>query len=106
MGIAGAGNSGTALATFFAPLLVAVVGWHAVFGLALIPILLTQALFVTFAKDSPEQPPPKPLKAYGAVLKQADTWWFCFFYSVTFGGFVGLASFLNSYFKLQYEIVP
>ena len=37
-----------------------------------------------------------------AVLAKDDTWWFCFFYSVTFGGFVGLASFLNTFFKDQY----
>jgi MFS transporter, NNP family, nitrate/nitrite transporter len=94
MGIAGAGNSGTALA--------ASLGWHAVFGLALIPLSLTFVTFVLLAKDSPDQPPPKPLRAYAAVLGQADTWWFCFFYSVTFGGFVGLASFLNTFFKDQY----
>ena len=50
------------------------------------------------AKDSPDQPPPKPLADYAAVLRQRDTWWFCLFYSVTFGGFVGLASFLNIFF--------
>ena len=33
MGIAGAGNSGTALATFFGPRLAAALGWHAVFGI-------------------------------------------------------------------------
>ena len=38
MGIAGAGNSGTALATFFGPMLAIWLGWHAVFGLALIPL--------------------------------------------------------------------
>ncbi|MCI0376160.1 MAG: NarK/NasA family nitrate transporter [Gemmataceae bacterium] len=106
MGIAGAGNSGTALATFFAPRLVPLVGWHGVFALALVPILITLALFVLYAKDSPNQPPPKPLKAYGAVLGQRDTWWFCLLYSITFGGFVGLASFLNSFFRLQYDLDP
>ena len=40
------------------------------------------------------------------MLRQRDTWWFCLFYSVTFGGFVGLASFLNSFFKLQYGLDP
>jgi NNP family nitrate/nitrite transporter-like MFS transporter len=102
MGIAGAGNSGTALATFFGPMLAKTLGWHAVFGLALIPLTLTFITFVIFAKDSPNQPPPKSLHAYGAVFAHADTWWFCFFYSVTFGGFVGLASFLNMFFKDQY----
>jgi NNP family nitrate/nitrite transporter-like MFS transporter len=104
MGIAGAGNSGTALATFFGPILAQKVGWHAVFGLALIPMILTLVVFVLFAKDSPQQPAPKPLANYALVLKHADTWWFCMFYSVTFGGFVGLAVFLNSFFHLQYEL--
>jgi NNP family nitrate/nitrite transporter-like MFS transporter len=104
MGIAGAGNSGTALATLFGPILAQKVGWHAVFGLALIPMTLTLLVFVLFAKDSPRQPAPKPLADYAVVLKHADTWWFCMFYSVTFGGFVGLAVFLNSFFHLQYEL--
>lgn len=104
MGIAGAGNSGTALATFFAPRIAAALGWHAVFGLALAPILVTFALFALLARESPQRPAPKPIRAYAAVLRHADTWWFCFFYSITFGGFVGLASFLNSFFKLQYGL--
>jgi NNP family nitrate/nitrite transporter-like MFS transporter len=102
MGIAGAGNSGTALATFFGPMLARSLGWHTVFGLALIPLALTFMAFAVFAKDSPHQPPPKPLRAYGKVFAHADTWWFCLFYSVTFGGFVGLAGFLNVFFKDQY----
>jgi NNP family nitrate/nitrite transporter-like MFS transporter len=98
MGIAGAGNSGTALATFFGPRLAEALGWHVVFGLALIPVLVTLGLFVLLAKDSPGQPPPRRLADYVAVLRERDTWWFCLFYGVTFGGFVGLASFLNLFF--------
>src|SRR5437899_1690411 len=63
MGIAGAGNSGTALATFFGPILAGSVGWQGVFAFALIPIVLTLVLFVIFAKDSPNQPAAKPLTA-------------------------------------------
>ena len=102
MGIAGAGNSGTALATLFGPILAKELGWHAVFGLALIPLTLTFITFLILAKDSPNQPAPKSLLAYGTVLAKKDAWWFCFFYSITFGGFVGLASFLNTFFKDQY----
>jgi NNP family nitrate/nitrite transporter-like MFS transporter len=102
MGIAGAGNSGTALATLFGPLLARSLGWHAVFGLALVPLALTFLTFVALAQDSPNQPAAKPLVAYAGVLGHADTGWFCLFYSVTFGGFVGLASFLNTFFKDQY----
>ncbi len=105
MGIAGAGNSGTALATFFGPVLARWLGWHAVFGLALIPLLVTLCIFFFLAKDSPHQPPPKSLRDYGAVLGYADTWWFCLLYAVTFGGFVGLASFLTIFFKDQYFLL-
>jgi NNP family nitrate/nitrite transporter-like MFS transporter len=106
LGIAGAGNSGTALATFFGPRLAASWGWHAVFGLALLPILVTLAVFLLFARDSPTQPAPRPLADYLHVLRLGDTWWFCLFYAVTFGGFVGLASFLNLFFHDQYGLTP
>jgi MFS transporter, NNP family, nitrate/nitrite transporter len=106
MGIAGAGNSGTALATFFSPILAGAIGWHAVFGVALVPIVLTLVLFAALAKDSPSRPAPKRLSEYAAILGHADTWWFCLLYAVTFGGFVGLASFLNSYFMLQHALTP
>jgi NNP family nitrate/nitrite transporter-like MFS transporter len=104
MGIAGAGNSGTALATFFGPRLAAVWGWHAVFGLALVPLLATLAFFLLFARDSPNQPAPRRLAAYAEVLAVGDTWWFCLLYAITFGGFVGLASFLNVFFLSQYGL--
>src|SRR5437879_234465 len=51
MGIAGAGNSGTALATFFGPRLAEWLGWHAVFGLALIPLVITLIIFALFATE-------------------------------------------------------
>ena len=40
------------------------------------------------------------------MLKDKDAWWFMFFYSVTFGGFVGLASSLTIYFNDQYGLSP
>ncbi|HEV3003391.1 MAG TPA: nitrate/nitrite transporter [Pirellulales bacterium] len=104
MGIAGAGNSGTAIATFFGPRLAEIFGWHAVFGLAIVPVLMVLAFFVLFAKDSPTSPPPQTLADYAVVARERDLWWFCLFYSVTFGGFVGLASFLNIFFHDQYGL--
>jgi MFS transporter, NNP family, nitrate/nitrite transporter len=92
LGIAGAGNSGTALAALFAPGLAAAFGWGNVFGLALIPLVLVLVFYIVVAKDSPETPAAKSLGEYLSVLKDKDAWWFMFFYSVTFGGFVGLAA--------------
>ena len=102
LGIAGAGNSGTVLAALFAPSLAAAFGWSNVFGLAAIPLVVVLGLYLILAKDSPDCPPAKPLTAYLEVLKDKDAWWFMFFYSVTFGGFVGLAASLTIYFNTQY----
>ncbi len=104
LGIAGAGNSGTALAALIAPSLAIAYGWTNVFGLALIPLLLVFIYYMIAAKDAPECPPPKSLAEYLKVLKDRDAWWFMFFYSVTFGGFVGLASSLTIYFNIQYGL--
>jgi MFS transporter, NNP family, nitrate/nitrite transporter len=104
MGIAGAGNSGTVLATLFAPILAAKFGWHATMGLATIPVLVTFVIFAFLASDSPTHPKPKTLADYTAVLKQSDLWWFCFFYSITFGGFLAMVSYLAIYFNTAYNV--
>jgi NNP family nitrate/nitrite transporter-like MFS transporter len=106
LGIAGAGNSGTVLAALFAPGLAIAYGWNNVFGLALIPLAIAFLVYAFMAKDSPDCPPAKSLGQYLAVLKDKDAWWFMFFYSVTFGGFSGLASSLTIYFHDQYGLTP
>ena len=106
LGIAGAGNSGTVFAALFAPGLAVAYGWNNVFGLALIPLGIAMAVYMIFAKDSPDAPPAKSLTQYLHILKDKDAWWFMFFYSVTFGGFVGLASSLTIYFNDLYALGP
>lgn len=106
LGIAGAGNSGTVIAALFAPALAVAYGWGNVFGLALIPVGTAFLVYLLFAKDAPDCPPPKSLHQYMNVLKDRDAWWFMFFYFVTFGGFVGLASSLTIYFNDQYGMLP
>lgn len=104
MGIAGAGNSGTVIATFFAPRLAKLYGWHAVFGIALVPMVLMSVAFYFMAKDAPVQATPKRLVDYLKPLKSRDALLFSLFYSITFGGFVGLASFLPIFFTDQYHL--
>lgn len=98
--------SGTALAALFGPGLAAAFGWVNVFGLALIPLSIVFVIYLVMAKDAPECPPAKSMAEYLKVLKDKDAWWFMFFYSVTFGGFVGLASSLTIYFNTQYGLDP
>ena len=106
LGIAGAGNSGTVFAALLAPGLAAAYGWSNVFGIAAIPLVVALVVYVWLAKDSPECPSAKSLTEYLKVLRDKDAWWFMFFYSVTFGGFVGLASSLTIYFNDQYGLSP
>ena len=104
LGIAGAGNSGTVLAALFAPSLAAALGWTNVFGIAAIPVSIAFVVYLIYARDAPNAPPPKGLLEYMAVLRDPDAWWFMFFYGVTFGGFSGLASSLTIYFNAEYGL--
>jgi MFS transporter, NNP family, nitrate/nitrite transporter len=104
MGIAGAGNSGTLVATFFGPRLAQHFGWHVVFALALVPVACVLTFFALFARNSPSRPVPKAWSQYAYLVAQTDTWRLCFLYSLTFGGFVGLSSFLPVFFHDQYHL--
>jgi MFS transporter, NNP family, nitrate/nitrite transporter len=104
MGIAGAGNSGTLFATLFAPRLAERFGWHAVFGLAIVPLLLVMLTFILFAKDAPQPEKRRKRSEFFNVLKERDMALFSLFYAVTFGGFVGLASFLSVFLRDQYGV--
>ncbi|MFB0875774.1 MULTISPECIES: nitrate/nitrite transporter [unclassified Sphingobium] len=106
MGLAGMGNSGTVLASLFAPMLAKLFGWNAVLGLACIPLSLVFVVYMIMAKDAPNAPAPKRLIDYFQPLKQADAWWLMAFYAVTFGGFVGLAASLPIYFTDQFGLTP
>ena len=106
LGIAGAGNSGTALAALFAPSLAKAYGWNNVIGLAALPLLVAFVVFLTLAKEAPNRPAPRKLGEYLDVLKVADCWWLMLLYGVTFGGFSGLASSLTIYFNSEYKLDP
>ncbi|MDR3506570.1 MAG: NarK/NasA family nitrate transporter [Caulobacteraceae bacterium] len=106
LGIAGAGNSGTALAALFAPSLAKTFGWTNVIGLAALPLTVAFVVYLFLAKDAPDRPAAKTFSAYLDVLKQSDCWWLMLLYAVTFGGFSGLASSLTIYFNGEYRLDP
>lgn len=104
MGIAGAGNSGTVLSALVAPRLAESLGWHAVFGLALIPLALVWVAFSLLAKEPPAPARPTRFADLRRLLRNRDAWRLCGLYAVTFGGFVGLSSFLPIYLHDQYGL--
>jgi MFS transporter, NNP family, nitrate/nitrite transporter len=103
MGIAGAGNSGTVLAVLFAPPLAAAYGWQTVYGLAAICMLLPMIVMVVFAKEPPDIE-HQTFRQHIACLFEKDGWAFSLIYVITFGGFIGLASFLPTYFYDQFKV--
>ncbi|MBC7731219.1 MAG: NarK/NasA family nitrate transporter [Bacteriovorax sp.] len=104
MGIAGAGNSGTVLAVLFAPPLAMKYGWTAVYGLAAATMLLPMLVMWFCAKEPPDREEHQTLRDHVACLFEKDGWAFSLIYVITFGGFIGLASFLPSYFYDQFKV--
>lgn len=103
MGIAGAGNSGTALAALFAPRLAMHFGWQKVYGFAALMMLLPLAVMVLFAKEPPDIE-HQTLRQHLSCLWEKDGWSFNLIYIITFGGFLGLATFLPSFFYSQFHV--
>ncbi len=111
MGVAAVGNSGVLLASIFAPRLAVMFGWHQVFALMLVPLLGTAYLFFRLVQpSSPQRPKPDKQKStdYFMLLRQGlrntSMYWLCGLYAVTFGGFVGLASYLPIFFHDRFHV--
>jgi len=104
MGLAGAGNVGVVLDSLIAPRVAAAYGWQAVFGLALIPAVIVFLIYVILSKEAPVEVKKKKLSDYWKLLKEKDAHWFCFYYTISFGGFVGLASSYSLFFTREYHL--
>lgn len=104
MGIAGAGNMGTVLDALIIPSLAERYGWQTALATLLIPLIPTFLFYVVFSKEAPGARNPATLAKYKAIFADRDSWWFMFFYFITFGGFVGLANSLPLYFTIQYHV--
>ncbi len=104
MGIAGAGNSGAVVAVLLAPPLAKAIGWEYVYVLAAIPMVLGMVVMQVFAKEPPDREANHNLRDYLKVLVDRDVWIFNLMYMVTFGGYIGLTSFLPTLFHSHYKI--
>ncbi len=102
MGITGAGNSGTIIAALAAPRLAEHFGWHAVFGLATIPVATAWVLFALLAKEPPR--PATPAGGIFGLVADPDARWLCALYMVTFGTFVGLSGYLPLFMVDRFEL--
>jgi NNP family nitrate/nitrite transporter-like MFS transporter len=111
MGVAAVGNSGVLLACFFAPRLAVMFGWHQVFAFMLVPVIGTAYLFFRLVQPASPQGSSSEKQgstAYWTLLRQGlynkSMYWLCGLYAVTFGGFVGLSSYLPIFFHDRFQI--
>ena len=111
MGVAAVGNSGVLLASLLAPRLATLFGWQHVFGLMLVPVLGTALVFFGLVKPSlsPHESQKKQEKSTSSTLlseglRHKSMYWLCGLYAVTFGGFVGLSSYLPIFFHDQFQV--
>ncbi len=104
MGIFGAGNSGSALTKFLAPAIIAAWGWQALPQVYAAMLLGTAILFWLFSSTDSSHNISNNV-SFGqqmAVLKDPRVWRYCQYYSVVFGGYVGLALWMTKYYVSEY----
>jgi MFS transporter, NNP family, nitrate/nitrite transporter len=104
MGLVGAGNVGTAVSVLVAPALAQRYGWQTVYGIAAVAMLLPVAAMILFAKEPQDVDKHASLKEHTACLVEKDGWAFSLIYAVSFGGFIGLTTFLPSYYHDQFGV--
>jgi NNP family nitrate/nitrite transporter-like MFS transporter len=104
MGLVGAGNVGTAIAVLLAPPLAQWLGWQAVYAVAAAAMAIPILTMIFLGKEPDDVPAKATLREHVACLFERDGWVFSLIYGVTFGGFIGLASFLPSYYHDQFGV--
>nr|WP_211952307.1 nitrate/nitrite transporter [Cupriavidus numazuensis] len=105
MGIFGAGNSGAALTKFVAPALILTAGtWEIVPRVYSVAMLVTALVFWVGSRSNPAH---RVASSTGwreqlAVMRDPRVWRYSQYYSVVFGGYVGLSLWMTKYYIGEY----
>ncbi len=104
MGLVGAGNIGTAISVLVAPPLAQAYGWQTVYAFAAAAIMVPMLVMIVFAQEPPDLDAHASLREHVACLFEKDGWAFSLIYGSTFGGFIGLTTFLPTYYFDQFHV--
>lgn len=104
MGLVGAGNVGTSLSALLAPMLAQAYGWKAVYGMAAVGLMIPVLVMIFIAREPDDVDKHSTFRDHIACLFEKDGWAFSIIYAVTFGGFIGLTTFLPSYYYDQFGV--
>ncbi|WP_304951648.1 MFS transporter [Shinella sp. NM-101] len=111
LGIFGAGNVGSAVTKFFAPLVLVAFGWHAVAEIWAAALVVMAIVFWFTTKDDPvlverRRSGERPKSTWMELepLKNIQVWRFSLYYFFVFGAFVALALWLPQYLIKVYGV--
>ena len=106
MGVFGAGNSGAALTTFVAPVLVVTFGWAfvpKVYAVAMLVVAIA-FWFFTYTDSTHRVPTRVKFSEQLRVMKDPRVWKYCQYYSIVFGGYVALALWMTKYYITEFGL--
>lgn len=111
LGIFGAGNVGSAVTKFFAPIVMVAFGWHAVAEIWAAAMVVMALVFYFTTSDDPvlverRRTGEKPASTLMELepLKNIQVWRFSLYYFFVFGAFVALALWLPQYLIHVYGV--
>jgi len=106
MGIFGVGDAGAALTYFVAPALLVMWGWQSVSKIYAIVMILVVIVFWMFTYEDPAHRSASnaTLKEQFCLLRDPKIWKYCQYYSLVFGGFVGLSLWITKYYVSEYQL--
>ena len=97
LGLVASGNIGTVLILLLAPRWEPMLGWHGACGILAFPVAMVFGLFAFVVQEVPREGSAAGggwwHEAWG-MMHVRSVAWLCLVYAITFGGFVGLTSFL------------
>ncbi len=106
MGVFGAGNAGAAVNKFLAPVLLVAFGWTMVPKVYAAIMLGTVVLFWFFSASDPTHRVPANTRFTDQLqlLKDPKVLKYCQYYSIVFGGYVGLSLWMVQYYVGEYGL--
>ncbi|MBF0425376.1 MAG: NarK/NasA family nitrate transporter [Magnetococcales bacterium] len=106
LGLTAFGGVGALFSAFVAPVLAQAHGWRTAVLLVAGQMFLSLAIFASTAHENGRGITRPTWQGYLQVLRYVDTFWFCLFYVVTFGGMVSLISLLTAFFHDRFHTSP
>lgn len=103
-GLYGAGNLGTAVSAFAAPVIASKIGWSITVQLYL--VLLGIFIFLNFFLGDKKEPKVQTplIKQIKSIYKNEKMWLFCLFYFITFGSFVAFTIYLPNFLVVNFGL--